>query len=524
MDFWGWGLKLDQDTPDIVYGSVGMTSVYTPYNSQEPIYISETPIGTVIDLYAIWKTTYDNSTILYCYYPKSTTVPGTAINSNNYISTGGIKPEIQNGNNVSRSTSIYDGVINHLCIDIPSSGYTMNWEWDNINEVTEEAIYEGNSKISNKIEGNTYTSTEAGTIKLKGSFKNLTVSIENGDKMNIEIQKSSKFVKIYNINFTRKDLAGSIVKKSDGTDLEWMTGADGIFNIPDHIESYLEMGILDPCNKSANKLGTTNYGNLENKNAKFYLKKAIVTDISVVNENGNTRSYNLGDRVIVPDDEKTYCFYPCFGAKNYKYRVYNEANGDYTYYYHENLKEAYDDICEKNATDLYVCNNVNPDNVITKIQSEEDVYWKYIAQYDPSWGMDVYFGKNKEINIHTSSYYIGRAKSIVISSGGEVTLNGESGGGIKFANYFFLTGRYAPNYSNILIRDENSSLKIENNFQIQSDAPVPVVELITGANLKILNARIERHNPETEVPVIRSTSGTNCKIFLGCTSVERIEC
>lgn len=479
MIFKGWSFTTTDTTGKYTIASAfGHGSYYSFVQvSGEDIMLPSntyTP-GSTISLYAIWEVKDD---VLLCYYPDDT---------------GGIKPEISTYS-VSRTSPIPDGVTNYLCIDIESSGYTLSWDWDYSETDEKEALYEG-TKTINITNENSYITTEPGTIKLKGSFSNLTVSIENGDKFKFKINETD-LLNIYNmkLGMNRRDLVGAKLNT------QWLVGKNRAFIVPENLQTYRKIGILDPASTS----GSTYYVDRIDTTSQYFLKKMVVVEenaslVSDIQDFEND-SYRLGKVAKLPEDNKNYSIYPYFAARNYRLSSSNPENTKL--YYQDSLQEVYDDSVElkdEQYDKITVLNNIN----IAKIYAENI----YEPKYDPSCTSTVTFDEDNVITIYGNGYYINRQKNIEIgktNTATNITIDASSSSGIKF-----------DSNSNNIILYGNSKLTLDGGCRISSNTTRNIIRLFNDSNLTILKATVENTNAnDTEYMI--STYGRSPTVCLGC--------
>ena len=483
MDFLGWSFTSNDTTSKYYLVRVPTHGSYTyivQVNGEDIRLPTATySPGSTINLYAVWKVKDD---VLLCYYPDDT---------------GGIKPTISSYK-VSRTSAIPDGVANYLCVDIDSSGYTLSWNWDNTENDEKEALYEGTRTIDITNE-DSYVTTEPGTIKIKGSFNNLTVSIENGDKFNFKINDLD-VLKIYNTELSRKrrNLVGSMLAT------EWLVGKNRGFTIPENLLSYKKMGIMDPQGA-----GSQYYVDRLDSSAEFFLKKMVVVEatnnISSVTQDYENNSYYLGTVATLPDETKNYGIYPYFAARNY--RLSSSLPGEDKFYYHDNLQEAYDDSIEK-AEDLY--DNLTVLNTIK--YSKEQAEYIYESRYDPACESVVHFEQEGVLALDCASYCLNRKKNIVIGNADgdtDITITGNSSSsGLRF--------EYPNNTDRNLQIIGCGKLKIDGGCSILSNTTKNLIYMNGSSKLSIIKATIENTNTtNTTWPMITtySTATTAC---IGC--------
>lgn len=385
-NFLGW--SKEDDSNEALYKYIEQTNSYSIKTGENDINFSNTA-ESVINLYAVWE--QDKNQILKCYYPAGT---------------GGIIPTT-NGKSVKREGST-EAVSNYICIDIPSSGYEITWAWTsdpNYTDISQEARYVGKSMTTSIEKKKTaYETTEPGTIQLRGSFADLQVKI-NGNSVNIELDEKGKEVHFYKIS--KSKLKSEVGDKA----ATWWTGNDGKFTIPSNPNTYYNIGIVDPLNLSVKN---DNYANF-NQLSSFYLKSVILTDsTNTTNVAYNNKQKSLGNIETIPDDGKQYCLYPRFGARNY---MLVEESGT-TAYYHESLKEAYDQSCNLQESGKNYNQIVLMRNIYSFKNSKIDERL-YVANYDPTYADTVQFS-SKSVTLDFKNYTMKRQGSLQISSNVEV--------------------------------------------------------------------------------------------------------
>lgn len=412
MNFIGWA---EEEKGSVKYRyNVGgsQNHSYKTYSVEEEFNdtkFSEYP-ETVINLYAVWEK--DTSKIFKCYYPAGT---------------GGIKPSISNSS-VKRTGEV-EAVSYPICIDIPSSGYTISWTWENGSNDIQQAKYVGESTTTTLgLETTTYETTEPGSIQLVGSFLDLSVYINDKTtgKIKIILDEKGKDVKFYKAktiqNSETKDEAGDLAKIGS-QDAIWMTGNDGKFTVPSNPKTYSALGVIDPergTDYTKNKLN-------QNKIPNFYLKSAILTDsTNLTNVNYKDKTKDLGSIVDISEDsDKQYCLYPRFGSRNYK--IVDDENHEY---YHENLEEAYNQICQLQNSGKNCNTVVLLRSVYRSLTSGKDIpidEKDYVKNYDPTYDKTVEFASNN-IVLDFSNYTITREGSIKLSNNVELTTKSSNSG------------------------------------------------------------------------------------------------
>ena len=528
MKFLGYSTFSGGNDVQILYFNSGVSSGYVP-NGDKDIIIKKTDCGNEINVYAIWGDA--NSSVMYYYKLEE---GGTS---------GGINPTLSAGDkSISRSSTIPEGVSNYLYFDIPSSGYTISWEWDNNNNETKQAIYDGDSKKNNIITGNKYTTTESGTIKIKGSFSNLQITGDGNSKTKFYPNYSAKILKIYGTS-GRKDKAGTILKDAKNKDLEWMTDIDRIFTIPINMLSYKNMGIKDKNNKD---LYATDP---DSKEEFYYLKKVIVTDTDSAKKEGNKiddaigydgqyihenyvyGAYDFGENVQLPaSSEKTYCFYAYFGAKNYKITSSNSANSNQKYYY-EDLKEAFDSAIEKKFDNIEIMDNVNTKTAIDSVKNTPNSDKYYIENYDPSYDKDINLkNSGSTINLNFKSYNLRRKGSVIFSN---IILKGSNNSAsLEFVD----SDSNIHNNENSDWKFGNSNIDIQGNLiiknlSIKSNTQNNNIIRLTGSglngssSLKILDGTTiinTNYVDNKENPAIISMDSNAQQLYLGCESKDQL--
>ena len=485
MNFLGWAFTTGNSSAAVKYSLTRVPShgsyYYVVRTNGEDIRLPSatyTP-GSTINLYAVWEVKSD---ILLCYYPDDT---------------GGIKPEIS-PYRVSRTSSIPDGVINYLCVDIESSGYKLTWNWDNTQSDEKEALYEGTRTIDITNESG-YITTEPGTIKIKGSFTNLRVAVEKLGSTESEFRfeiNDKDVLNIYNteLSLKRRDKVGSRL----GT--EWLVGKNRAFTVPENVMSYKIMGIKDPQGGS----GTTNYVDYLDTSAEYFLKKMVVVEsgnsISNVIQDYENNSYGVGKVAQLPDDNKNYSIYPYFASRNY--RLSSSSSEHPKYYYHDNLQEAYDDSIEKAEDDydkVTVLNNIK----YSKVQAD----YIYEPQFDPACEHTVYFDEEENLTLDCSSYYLNRKKYIEIDSS-DITLVANSGYGLRF--------EYNNNNDVNLLLKSTGSLKIDGGCSLISNTKNHFIKMNDQSKLVIKKATIENSNTTNRTSAMLSTYSTGTTACIGC--------
>ena len=428
-------------------------------------------------MYAIWKTnTVDK---LYAYYPDNT---------------GGIKPVIVD-NEVTRNSNIIEGIQNYVCINIPSSDYTIHFDWINPSDPLNEAKFDGLSKTMPLPNG--YNTTESGTVKIRGNFTNLRVTISNGDKVPITLNENS-VMGIYAIG---KE-GGSSVKDKVGAkvnDVEWMAGNNNKFTVPQSLDTYTGLDLNDP-------LGGKNYADPDNPaytQNNYYLKQVVVSNVPHGgNPNSATIDYgtqkaDLGSIVDVTDTTKDYFFYPYFGAKNYKITQTTATE----HYYHEDVSEAFDDARDKKLSNLLVLNDVyNKDNTY---ENGERIY---STNYDPS------YAKTRDLNSWTINFVgnehtVTRNGTLRLTSTTIMFATGHTGG-ITFEHKDGLS-----DYTKMqLVKDSTTSMN--GGFKIENGTTASCFSVGDNSRFYIKAGTVATTSSSESEPTIISTVA-NSKIALG---------
>ena len=491
MKFLGWAFTTGNSSAEVkyvlsaVYGHGSYYSIITTNGEDIRLPNATFTPGSTISLYAVWEVRDD---VLLCYYPDDT---------------GGIKPEIS-PYKVSRTSSIPDGVINYLCVDIPSSGYKLTWNWDNSQNDEKEALYDGTRRIDITDESG-YITTEPGTIKLKGSFTNLKVAVEKLGSNESEFQfkiNDKDVLNIYNteLSLKRRDKVGSRL----GT--EWLVGNNRAFTVPENVMSYKIIGIKDPEGSS----GSTNYADYLDTTASYFLKKMVVVEsgnnISSVLQDYERNSYAVGTVAQLPDDNQNYSIYPYFASRNY--RLSSSSPEHTKYYYHDNLQEAYNDSVEKakdNYDKITVLNTVK----YSKVQ----VDYIYETQFDPACETLVQFNKKGTVVLDCANYYLQRKKNIAIGAFAldgdtDITLTANSGYGLKF--------EYSSNYDNNIQLTGTGILKVDGNCNIVSNTQGHLIYLQGSSKLVISKAKIENTNTTDSTGAMIYTVSNNTTACIGC--------
>lgn len=450
--FLGWSTNASALKPEFVYSSENQGGKpYIEYKLNEELSESKDIIfsqhsSDIIELYAVWAVNPDLT--LYYYYPNST---------------GGLLPT-NYGNIITRQGEAEE-VSNYICVDIPSSGYEISWEWESGSEYEQQAQYVGRLQKDGETEINSsseitgtfeipyneskvvYGTTEPGTIQIKGSFKNLQIQLskvadpeseENVDELvGLELKNTEKIktVKIFKTAQT-KDLAGAEVAK-------WLTGEDGKMIIPQKPETYkaLKIPTPDTSNKAIQSGDETAYNYADEHTSLYYLKYAVVYDtINDVSSTGNInylyKAKKLGDVIEITSENMG--LYPCFGARNYvvSYNYNGEIQG--YIYYHESLQEAFNQINETKYNTITLLRNTNRES---KFDIDDKVYIAHNNggnSYDPTYSKECTFisdNINLEIVLDCSKYKMTRKERINLENQANLTIKADNSNyGINFDN------------------------------------------------------------------------------------------
>lgn len=505
MKFLGWSTSKDSSKPALYEYNNSNPRIYKCTGSD--IRFSQIA-SNVIELYAVWEV--DENLILYCYYPEST---------------GGILPSTIDNKNFERLGK-GDSVKNYFSIDIPTSGYSISWDWDSNSSDLQEARYVGKSQTNQiAFETTRYQTTEPGTIQLKGSFLNLNVTlnmddaateggfaIDQSELVTLKLKENDdiKILDIYKINAVQKDMVGGKVNNN----YKWLTGIDGKMQIPSNPKTFIPFGIQTPA-------GEADYD--VNENTQYYMKSIILFDEHKLNNSIVTDGQNYALDSVVKITDENNCLYPCFGARNYA--ITSSTGG--IKYYHENLQEAYNQVIELNYDKISVLRNVNSCafqfSEWYNLNSRKNIDWLaiknqnvnyenldskfYVAAHDPSYALDCNFStynSSQKVTLDCSDYIIGRNANINLRNYANVIIKANSSNaGIIFFN----------NTSSEAIKlYYASNLYIQDGISVFSDNGA-VIGLQNSATLFLHKGKIINSNTQNPKGIY-SNSKQSC-IYLG---------
>ena len=513
MKFLGWSNVSESQTPLYMYNDSNMYSC-----TGEDITLSQYS-SNVIELYAVWSVNENN--ILYYYYPDE--------------SGGGVRP-IMTGNYILDRMGLGDSVKNSLCIDVPTSGYTISWEWDESEDEEEKnlqvAQYYGGSQVST-IQSKTsndrmlYQTTEQGRLEIQGSFSNLQIKLSNvhiddigntviepdGSEVTLKEKEDEniKVVSFYQIK-NSKDTCGEKIKN------QWLTGNNGKMAVPTTLKSYAGFGLVDPT--EINKTSLKEYEYVFDENSMYYLKSAIFTNENSIDiSNSRPIDYkNLQNKLgsMVPITDTNNCMYLCFGARNY---VITRLSGGEKIY-HESLQEAYDQCRYEYYDKITLVRNVNDFGVLRDSTDAQDIIAKddlrtmyevvtpnyYVDTHDPTYAQECVLtgmNYNSAVILDCNGYILSRKASIHVDYLLSLNIVSASNGKIDFYNN--------TDQKSIKLT-EATKLYINDNVEITSDNG-PVVDLVDDSSVFVYKGIIKNTSDNNQKAI--TSNSTKTYIYLG---------